>query len=90
MPSKRHAEQIWQRIDELYANGSTSISKGEMYHWYDTQKIKKTPWRDLMARWAELLEEREEEYVDPQVAETLGGWTLFFSTNPGKLSELAV
>ena len=86
---KRHSEQIWQRLDELYANGATYISFGEMYHWYQVQKIKKAPWRDIKERWEQLLEEKEEDYQDPVVAETGGGVTLFFSRNPDKLSKLA-
>lgn len=86
---KRHADQVWVRLDELYANGTTSISSGELYHWYDVQKIKKTPWRDIKARWAELLEEKNEVYADPQVAETKGGYSFFFSTNPSTLSKFA-
>ena len=86
---KRHSAQIWQRLDELYSNGTTYISFGELYHWYDVQKIKKTPWRDIKARWEELLEEKDEEYLDPIVSQTQGGVSLFFSANPDKLSDLA-
>ena len=86
---KRHAEQVWARLDELYANGTTTISGGELYHWYDVQKSKKAPWRDIKTRWAELLEEKGDDYIDPIVAETRGGYSFFFSRNPNKLSDLA-
>ncbi len=86
---KRHADQVWDRLDQLYANGTTSISYGELYHWYDVQKIKKTPWRDIQTRWAELLDEKGEKYTDPQIAETWGGYSFFFSTNPSTLSKFA-
>jgi hypothetical protein len=86
---KRHEEQLWGRIDQLYANGTTFISLGELYHWYGIQRIAKAPWRDIKARWEQLLEEKEEEYSDPQIAETVGGVSLFFSKNPRKLSVLA-
>lgn len=86
---KRHADQVMSRLDELYANGTTSISYGELYHWYEVQKIKKTPWRDIKARWAELLDEKDEPYTDPQIAETKGGYSFFFSTNPKTLSVFA-
>ena len=86
---KRHAEQLWARLDELYANGTTFISYGELYHWYDIQRIAKAPWRDIEARWQELLEEKKEKYVDPQIAEVPGGISFFFSKKPSKLSALA-
>jgi len=86
---KRHAEQVWNRLDQLYADGTPYISYGELYHWYDVKKIKKTPWRDIRNRWEELLDEKNEEYSDPQIAETHGGVSFFFSTNPGTLSDKA-
>jgi hypothetical protein len=42
-----------------------------------------------MARWERLLEEKEEKYVDPLVAEVPGGISFFFATKPGQLSKLA-
>jgi hypothetical protein len=86
---KRHIEQVWMRLDELYANGTTFISWGELYHWYDVERISKKPWRDLEVRWQELLEEKGEEYADPQIAEVPGGISFFFSRQPGQLSKLA-
>jgi hypothetical protein len=86
---KRHEDQLWARLDELYANGTTYISYGEMYHWYRIQRLAKAPWRDIKNRWEQLLEEQSEKYSDPQVAEVQGGVSLFFSRNPGQLSKLA-
>lgn len=86
---KRHVEQVWARLDQLYASGTTFIGWGELYHWYDVQRINKTPWRDLQVKWQELLEEKNEDYADPQVAEVPGGIAFFFSRTPGKLSKLA-
>lgn len=86
---KRHEDQLWSRLDTLYANGTTSMSWGELYHWYNMERLRKGPWRDLKLRWEQLLEEREEEYVDVQVAETSGGISLFYAKKPGYLSKLA-
>ena len=86
---KRHTEQLWARLDELYANGTTFISYGELYHWYDVKRIAKAPWRDIKARWEELLEEKNEQYGDPQIAEVAGGVAFFFSRKPGSLTKLA-
>jgi hypothetical protein len=86
---KRHVEQLWTRLDELYANGTTFISYGEIYHWYNIQRIAKAPWRDMQSRWQDLLEEKGEKYSDPQIAEVPGGISFFFSRNPGQLSKLA-
>lgn len=86
---KRHVDQVWERLDQLYANGTTFISWGELYHWYDIQRIAKAPWRDIQAKWEELLEQKGEEYLDPQIAEVPGGISFFFSRKPGRLSKLA-
>lgn len=86
---KRHEDQLWSRLDDLYANGIAFITQGELYHWYNVQRISKTPWRDIKARWSQLLEEKNEDYKDPQVAETAGGIAFFYATKPGKLSQLA-
>jgi hypothetical protein len=86
---KRHVDQVWARLDELYANGTTFLSWGEIYHWYNVDRISKTPWRDLKARWDELLEERNEPKGDPQVAEGPAGVSLFYCRKPQQLSKLA-
>jgi len=86
---KRHVEQVWTRLDELYANGTTFMSWGEIYHWYKVERISKTPWRDIKARWDELLEEKGEEPSDPYVAQVGGGISLFFARKPSRLSSLA-
>jgi hypothetical protein len=87
---KRHADQVWARLDQLYANGTTSISRGELYHWYNTQRINKAPWRDIMERWQELLESKNEDFVDLLVAEIEGGsYAFFYARKPGRLSQLA-
>ena len=86
---KRHEDQLWARLDQLYANGTTFISWGEIYHWYKLHRIAKTPWRDIDARWRELLEEKGQRYSDPQIAQGRSGISLFFSRAPGHLSKLA-
>jgi hypothetical protein len=87
--TKRHQDQLWARLDQLYANGTTFISHGELYHWYDIQRIAKAPWRDIQAKWESLLEEKGQKYIDPRVAEVHGGVSFFFSPKPGLLSKLA-
>jgi hypothetical protein len=86
---KRHEDQLWARLDELYANGTTYISWNELYHWYNIQRIAKAPWRDIKARWEQVLEEKEEKYIDPLIAEVHGGISFFFARKPGQLSKLA-
>ena|SRR6266581_6383611 len=86
---KRHADQVWARLDGLYANGTTFISLGEIYHWYNIRRLAKAPWRDLKAKWEELLDEKGEKYVDPQITEVAGGYSFFYLRNPGLLSKLA-
>ena len=86
---KRHEDQLMQRLDELYANGTTYITWGELYHWYNVQRISKTPWRDLKARWDALLDEKGESPADPHVAQLYGGVALFFGRQAKRLGELA-
>lgn len=86
---KRHVDQCWARLDSLYANGTAFISYGELYHWYDVERISKAPWRDLKARWDELLEEKGESACDPHVAHVPGGVAMFFSRKSQRLGELA-
>jgi hypothetical protein len=86
---KRHENQVWERLDELYANGTTFISWGELYHWYRVERISKTPWRDLKARWDELLEDKGEQLADPRVAQVGGGIAMFFSRESKRLGEYA-
>jgi predicted P-loop ATPase len=86
---KRHEDQLWARLDELYANGTTFISWGELYHWFDAQRLAKAPWRDIRARWEELLEQKNEKYYDPQIAKVGGGISLFYAKVPEKLSDWA-
>jgi len=86
---KRHEDQLWARLDELYTRGTTFIANGELYHWYNVERVSKTPWRDIRARWTQLLEERGRGYEDPKVAELDGGVSLFFARKPSSLSEKA-
>lgn len=86
---KRHEDQLWARLDQLYANGTTYISWGELYHWYGIKRLAKAPWRDILARWTQLLEEQDKAYLDPKVAESAGGVSFFYSNKPGRLSKLA-
>ena len=86
---KRHEDQLWARLDKLYSTGTAHITWGEIYHWYDLQRISKAPWRDIYSRWQQLLEEKNEEYRDPQVAELRDGVAFFFAHEPNSLSEKA-
>lgn len=86
---KRHSDQIWARLDQLYADGTTFFGWNEIYHWYGLKKIRKEPYRDIKQKWEELLNEKSESYADPLVANVPGGFTLFFAAKPGKLSNLA-
>jgi len=89
MVNTRHEQQLWMRLDELFAKGTTTVSWGEIYHWYGVEKIRKAPWRDIQARWKELLEEKGLSYVDPLVAQTGGGFSMFYASPPQSLRDLA-
>jgi hypothetical protein len=85
---KRHEDQVWARLDALYANGTTFITWNELYHWYNVERISKTPWRDLKARWDALLEERNESPGDPHVASLTSGIAMFFARDAKKLGAM--
>jgi predicted P-loop ATPase len=88
--NKRHEDQLWARLDQLYANGTTFITLGEMYHWYNADRIAKTPWRDIKRRWEELLEEKgQKSSFYPKVADLRGGYAFFYATDPKDLREWA-
>jgi hypothetical protein len=86
---KRHQDQLMARLDQLYANGTTFMSWGEIYHWYGIQRIAKTPWRDIQNRWHGLLDEKDEKHSDLQIIEIPGGITFFFPRQPDRLSQRA-
>ncbi len=86
---KRHENQVWARLDELYANGTTFIGWGELYHWYGVERISKTPWRDLKQRWDELLEDKGEKLAYSQVAQLMGGIAMFFCRVSKRLGDYA-
>lgn len=73
---RRHVDQLMTRLDELYIEGVTYISWGEVYHWYGIERITKKIWGDIDERWETLLEEKDEDYVAVQVAEVREGVTL--------------
>jgi hypothetical protein len=55
---KRHEDQLASRLDELFITGVTSISWAELYYWYNVDKIRKAPYRDILDKWERILEER--------------------------------
>lgn len=54
---RRHEEQILNRFDELYVNGCTQFTRGELMLWYGLTKVTKTIYADLYDRWATMLED---------------------------------
>lgn len=87
---KRHSDQLWSRLDNLYTTGSTCITLAELRHWYGAQRINKTPWRDIKERWIELLEEKTgENHAELQIAMFDSGYIFFFSKESWTLTELS-
>lgn len=80
--NKRHEEQLWSRLDSLYVNGVVFMSWDELYHWYGTERLSKGTWRDIKSRWESLLEEKRQQYNDPQLRQTRAG--MWFITNLDK------
>lgn len=84
---KRHADQLLNRLDQLYTHGNTFISWAELYYWYGIERLTKGPWKDIQSHWAEILDDRNEKYLDPLVSEKQGGLLFFFEPTAKPLSD---
>ena len=88
MLKRHHADQLMAKLDQLYRYGATFISWGDIYYWYNIDRISKKPWRDIETRWQELLDDHNEDYVSPLVKELNSGISLFcFIENSKSLDE---
>lgn len=52
--NKRLENILTERLESIFHNGTCFISWGELYHWYDTQKITANVYADLEARFQEI------------------------------------
>ena len=86
---RRHEDQLYTRLDQLYLNGIAFITWDELRLWYQMDRLSKTPFRDLKNRWHELLESKREDAIDPQVASLDRGMAMFFVRDPKRVVKLS-
>jgi hypothetical protein len=53
---KIYESQLRQVLDELYKKTVVAVPWNDIYMWFGTQKIAKTPYRHLQKEWEELCE----------------------------------
>ena len=58
---KRHNDELMHRIDEVANLGVSAIKWWEIRLWYNRERIGKTIWRDLKARFDEAAEDSNAE-----------------------------
>jgi hypothetical protein len=86
---RRHEDQLYSRLDQLFMNGIAFIGWDELRLWYNVDRLSKTPYRDLKRRWHELLESKGETAVDPQVASMNSGMAMLFVRDPKNVVKLS-
>jgi hypothetical protein len=62
------------RLEQVALKGFAVITQKELPHWYDQERTTINIWRDIQAKWDELLPEMGEEVVPLYVAEAEGDW----------------
>ena len=78
------------RLDHLYSDGTTFMSWAEIYHWYKVKRLSKAPWRDIHARWLDLLQEQGSKNVgEPQTLNVTDGVLFFLPGYGGPLKDRA-
>jgi hypothetical protein len=54
---KRFEYELESRLDEVADKGATTITYQELYRWFERERITRSVWEDIEARW----EKREED-----------------------------
>jgi len=58
---RRHEWILTSRLEEAILNGCAYISWSELYKWYGVKRIAAGTWKDLRARWKELIDNDDSE-----------------------------
>jgi hypothetical protein len=76
----RHTNELMLRLDQVADIGFAHIRSSELLTWYEKERITVSIWRDILAKWEELLEEwSEDERNSPLlVGEPVGGYSFIW------------
>jgi hypothetical protein len=77
LDQRHHEAQLQGRLDELYLTGHCFISWNELYHWFNLDKIAKTPYRKINEMWQELCERHGIKPPELNTRDGNGGIRLF-------------
>ncbi len=67
-----HNAELLAKFDELFEYGVTTVTPTKLLLWYDRDRITRAVWRDLATRWANYLEDSDDEEVPLMVGENTG------------------
>lgn len=62
--NKRLENILTERLESIFHNGTCFISWGELYHWYDTQRITANIYADLEIRFQEIDDNMKHDKSD--------------------------
>ncbi len=62
-----HEASLNTALDQLFLQGSTSILWQHLYLWYNTERITKRVYGDIMERWQSLCDEYEYTEDVPEI-----------------------
>jgi hypothetical protein len=72
----RHLNELFTRLERVVDSGAIEIRKNELLYWYDQDRFTVGVWRDVQAKWEELLEQLGEKSDTPLlVGDADGVWT---------------
>jgi|ERR1700688_2414294 len=72
----RHTNELMSRLEQVADVGCAIIRKPEMLHWFGQERMTVNIWRDLQAKWEEVLEALGEKIETPLfVGDADGVWT---------------
>ena len=71
---RRHEDQLTNRLEELYYEGTCKISWSELYSWFSSSKITKKTWRELWDRWIAFADGGETLGDDPRSSPAYPAW----------------
>jgi hypothetical protein len=54
---KRFEHELEFRLDEIKDKGASTVTYQELYRWFDRERITRSVWEDIEARW----EKRDED-----------------------------
>ena len=75
---QRHANELMSRLEQVYTVGATRVTKEELRLWYENaERINVRTWRDIQARWSEIVGENSEQKL--MVGDGEGEWVFIWA-----------